>query len=652
MKQWVVVLALLAACGSHHGTTPGDSGADAPSVDAAIADAPIADAPIDAGPLGDPLAELVTLPAQCSADHWCWRDPTPIGNDYAHIYSTAPDNIWLVGQYGTVMQWDGHAWRFHHPPALPGQEAAQQYAFSIAGLGPRDMWLVYGTTLQHWDGTTWTIRDAAPTTGNPAFDSVWEAPNGDVWATMSNGQIDRSLGGGAFVKVDTGCQCFLGTIWGLAPDDFWITALPGTIFHSDGHTFTASASTPAVVGSFVGAARNDVWCTGVDGVVMHWNGASWTQIPTGLVDGFILGMNALAANDVWWWYQIASGSSVLLHWDGTSLTQTPLDTSAVGGFLYSAAIIEGRFWFVGRGGAVYTKSKAGSNTVAPIIDPHTDIITDIWGSSADDLYVTDGGKIQHWIGKSQTTLPIAAAFLSGVHTNGTDELFAVGRDVSPDRTGYVASAYHFDGTTWTKAELVTSTFQDFRYFTRVFAMGPGEAMAVGYKGLAFHFTGGRWTPLATGVTTDLLGVWGPDPDHLWITGAAGTLLTWDRAKPDLLTPDPTLPATTDDLVAVHGAGGVTWIATSNIEVLRNTGTGWTPLETACGPGCWVVARGLFAVDANNVVLSAAGQSRMARWNGTSFVLEDTGNALPSPVLFQPPGGPMLAGGSHGFTQHP
>jgi hypothetical protein len=50
------------------------------------------------------------------------------------------------------------------------------------------MWLIYGTTLQHWDGQTWTIRDTAPTTGNPAFDSVWEAPNGDVWATMSNGQ--------------------------------------------------------------------------------------------------------------------------------------------------------------------------------------------------------------------------------------------------------------------------------------------------------------------------------------------------------------------------------------------------------------------------------------------------------------------------------
>jgi len=546
------------------------------------------------------------------------------------------------------MQWDGTAWHFHHPPALPGQQASQQYAFSIAGRGPNDMWLIYGTTLQHWDGQTWTIRDSAPTTGNPAFDSVWEAPNGDVWATMSNGQIDRALGGGAFVKIDTGCNCFLGTIWGLAPDDFWMTALPGKIIHSDGHTFTTSTTTPGVVGSFVGAARNDLWCTGADGVMMHWNGQTWTQVPAGSIDDFILGMNALATNDVWWWSQGSSGS-VLLHWDGATLSQKPIDTNSAA-LLFSAAIVDGRFWFVGRGGAVYTKPP--DNTLAPIIDPHTDITIDIWGSSADDLYFTNGGQILHWDGTSQATIAIAAAYLSGVRTAGADELFAVGRDLTPDHMGYIASGYHFDGTTWTKSELVTSTFQDFRYFARVFAMGPGEAMAVGYKGIAFHFTGGQWTPVASGVTSDLLGVWGPDPDHLWITGAHGTLLQWDRAKPDILTPDPAAPATTDDLVAVHGAGGVTWIATSNINVLRNTGTGWTQLETSCGPGCFIAASTLFAIDANNVVLSASGQSRMARWNGKEFVLEDSGNALSSTVIFQPPGGPMLAGGSHGFTQHP
>jgi hypothetical protein len=644
MKKWVVLLAL-AACSSSHGGVAGDAGPGGSG-----ADAPIADAPGDAKPPGDPFKALAALPAQCSADHWCWRDPTPSGNDYAHIYATAPDNLWLVGQYGTVMQWDGAAWHAHHPPALAGQQASQQYAFSISGRGPDDMWLIYGTTLQHWDGQTWTIRDSAPTTGNPAFDSVWEAPNGDVWATMSNGQIDRALGGGAFVKIDTGCNCFLGTIWGLAANDFWMTALPGKIIHSDGHAFTPSVDTPAVVGSFAGAAGNDVWCTGTGGVAMHWNGATWTQVPTGLVDGFILGMTALATNDVWWWQQTSSASSVLLHWDGTTLTKTAIDTTAVGRFLYSAAIIDGRFWFVGGGGAVYTKTDA--NAVAPIVDPHTNIINDIWGTSADDLYFTDGGEIFHWNGTAQTTIPIAAAYLSGVRVGGADELFAVGHDVTADHLGYVASAYHFDGATWTKAPLVTSTFEDVRLFTRVFAMGPGEAMAVGSKGIAYHFTGGVWSAIDSGVTSDLLGVWGPDADHLWVTGAHGTLLRWDRATPDVLTPDPTAPATTDDLGAIHGAGGVTWIATSNINVLRNTGAGWTTVETACGPGCWISARGVFAIDANNVVLSSAGTSQLARWNGKGFALEDSGNAVASPVIFQPPGGPMLAGGSHGFTEHP
>src|SRR5258705_473809 len=82
---------------------------------------------------------LPAMPAQCSADHWCWRDPKPVGNDYDHVYATSDDNIWLIGQHGTVLQWDGAAWRTHHPAVLPGQAAAQ-FPMSISGRNAGDMW--------------------------------------------------------------------------------------------------------------------------------------------------------------------------------------------------------------------------------------------------------------------------------------------------------------------------------------------------------------------------------------------------------------------------------------------------------------------------------------------------------------------------------
>ena len=153
--------------------------------------------------------------------------------------------------------------------------------------------------------------------------------------------------------------------------------------------------------------------------------------------------------------------------------------------------------------------------------------------------------------------------------------------------------------------------------------------------------------MATGVTADLMGVWGPDGDQLWMTGTQGTLLTWSRTDPGVAVPDLTLPATPDDLGPIHGAGGITWIGvTNNIYVLmKPPGGSWTTVMAN------VVPSGLFAVSATNVVAASSAQSRLARWNGTQFIAEDTASGIATPVLFQPPGASMLASGRWGIVQH-
>ena len=66
----------------------------------------------------------------------------------------------------------------------------------------------------------------------------------------------------------------------------------------------------------------------------------------------------------------------------------------------------------------------------------------------------------------------------------------------------------------------------------------------------------------------------------------------------------------------------------------------------------VAVNGLFAIDAGNAVVTSAAQSRIARWNGTRFVPEDNASGLATPLVFRPPGGPMLAGGYSGLVQRP
>jgi hypothetical protein len=584
------------------------------------------------------------LPASCSDDHWCWRTPAPAGNDYAQVYATAPNNVWLIGQHGVVMQWDGSVWTFHHPAQPSGSVTA--LAYSISGRAADDMWLLIGSTIQHWDGSTWSISDSLKPNGIVSFDSIWEAPNGDVWVTMNNGSVDRSLGGRPFEQIDTGCNCLLGSIWGAAPDDFWLTALPGNIMHFDGRMFTTAYTGSTPVGSFVGVTKNDVWVSGTDGALLHWNGRAWSSVPTGVGVGYLSGATALGSNDVWWWdASDTSATSAFAHWDGKTVTATPVDTSSLGVFIYSAAIIDGRWWLVGGGGAVYTKD--GDDSVAPIVNPHVMNLQGIWGALDDDMYFATGGEIQHWDGATQTTLEpvIGASSLSGIRMGGVDELFGVGFDETADHTTYIANAYHYDGASWTKTPLVTSSVTDHHYFTQVWAIAPGEAMAVGYGGIAYRYGAGAWKPVATGVTSDLMGVWGPDADHLWIAGAGGTLLQWNRSSPDVMSPDPTL-STTDDLGAIHGADGVMWIAAGDAAVMRQSAAGWTRIATPVSPDS------IFAIGDTNVVVSSRGQSQMARWNGTAFVPEDNGAGAPTSVLFQPPGGTMLAGGLKTLVEHP
>jgi hypothetical protein len=647
MRRTIALVVLAAACGGPHSAAPPDA---APGDDAGPQ-------PPDAGgPHADPLAALAAMPAQCSADHWCWRDPKPTGNDYDHVYATSDDNIWLIGQHGTVLQWDGAAWRAHHPAVLAGQAAAQ-FSMSISGRSASDMWLIYGTAVEHWDGAAWTIKDTAPTNGSVGFDNVWEAPNGDVWVTLSNGTLSRSLGGGDFQRIDTGCGCFLGNIWGLAADDFWMTSLPGNILHSDGKTFTRSFTGTTPVGAILGTATDDIWVSGAAGTLLHWNGTAWKPVASGHTEGFLDRAGARARDDVWWWI-----GADLVHWDGTAITTTTIDTTidttgattgATSQFT-DAGLIGGRWWLVGYGGAVSTLT--GGKALQPVVQTSMAGMQSMWGSADSDLYFATGGEIFHWDGATTTPLPVTARRVTGVRTDGVDELFAGGYRLSDDRTRYVALGFHYDGAAWTTTELDVAPFAQNRYFEAIWPLGPGEAIAVGGGGLAYHHASGAWSPIATGVTANLAGVWGPDPDHVYITGAQGTLLRWDRAKPTVATPDPTLDAslipvdpihgTPLDLGPISGAGDRVWVGMPiSSDLLTYDGTRWTVVHAG------VPAGGLLALDATHAVVSSPGQSLLARWDGTAWTPEDIASGTTMPVLFQPPGGPLLAGGLGGLVEH-
>ena len=46
----------------------------------------------------------------CSVDRWCFSNPLPQGNTIWSAWALDANNVWAVGEAGTLIHWDGRDW--------------------------------------------------------------------------------------------------------------------------------------------------------------------------------------------------------------------------------------------------------------------------------------------------------------------------------------------------------------------------------------------------------------------------------------------------------------------------------------------------------------------------------------------------------------
>jgi hypothetical protein len=613
---------------------------------------PDAGEPADAG-TADPLAAYFAMPPMCSPDGWCWKWPTPQGNDFIRVFTTSDTNIWLTARHGVVLQWDGTKWTSHHPP-VPAGEPEEQFPFSIGGLSSTDMWLIFANQLEHWDGTQWTIEpDVVAGNGSgDLFDNVWEAPNGEVFMTESTGFMWHSVDGISFAKIDTGCNCFLGSIFGTSATDVFMTSLPG-IVHYDGSTFHGQDTQGLIVGSYQGVA-NDIWVAGEDNALLHYDGSTWTPVDIGLspAEWTLENVSFNATNDVWWWAdRSASDVVALLHWDGTSVHATPIDATNFP-LINSIAVIDDRWWLVGGSGSIFTKN--GFDTTPPVLaSPGSPFgsfnfgMEGMWGSSDDDMYFAVDGQLYHYDGANLAPEPLRATDVTGrANEDGSEDVFAFEINRVADGS-FVFDAYHFDQTTWSRTELTEPGGVEAAFIEVV--IDAGVCVLFQTDGLtSFIFENGVWTPIDIALPAGdrLTSGFVVDSGHVVLTGSQGPPLFWDRSNPNVTTPDATFPALgpTDEIGPINGAGGTLWAAVATRSSLFRSVAGGPWVEI---PGFTTGSEGggVFGVDASTVLTSSAGQSLVAKWVDTAATLERTPNEQPASSFFQPPGGTLTLWGA-------
>jgi hypothetical protein len=541
----------------------------------------------------------------------------PQGNALHAVRALAADRVIAVGDRGTVLAWDGHAWSLEDTPTrerlLAIEQAGSGDVFAvgehgtilrrasgapswsarasgtqatlraIAATAANDV-LVGGDGLAlHFDGTSWT-REALP---------VADVPDGTSLVALAqhDGTIDalgsRTLDGGApqrtILARDASGWHALSTV---AADVGSLCDLPdGTLVlsgasarHGDGRTWQErpfGADRP--LDALWCPRADDAWAAGYQGRLAHWDGHAWhrEELSTKLD---LFDLDGTSPGDVW----AVGEHGLIAHRDATAWTIVSSGTTTrLEGV---AGLAREDVWAVGDHVALHYDGR--SWTPAGPGAPADAELDALGGSRSALLAVGSKGAIRRYAGGAWTSEPSGTkATLEGVWASDDAHAVAVGGEWTqsdgaatwkrvanrPWATAiWGASASdvwaagergleHWDGTQWGPVAGTEAT-----PLFAVWGVSQNDVWAAGASGHFLHYDGARWSPVEAGTTQDLLALWGRSGSDVWAVGQHGTLLHWDGAHWKWRD-----SGTDERLHGVWGApGGDVWIVGHGGVVLR------------------------------------------------------------------------------------
>ena len=121
-----------------------------------------------------------TSGGSCSSDGWCWRNPLPQGNLLGATWGSDANNVWAVGDSGTILKWNGTAWAAQ-------VSGTTRYLTGIWGSDANNVWAVSRTgTILKWNGTAWAAQESGT---EQDLSGVWGSDANNVWAVGVTGTI-------------------------------------------------------------------------------------------------------------------------------------------------------------------------------------------------------------------------------------------------------------------------------------------------------------------------------------------------------------------------------------------------------------------------------------------------------------------------------
>lgn len=624
------LLSVLAACG-------GD--AAKPSVDAGrMHDAGPRKDDDDAGMKSDAAVDASTppppAPRVCSSDGFCWEAPLPQGETLHAAWAAAEDDVWMVGEHGVLLHYDGTNFR--------NVDAGTQAALlAVHGSAADDVWAVgSGGVVLHYDGANWnstdvsSLIDASAGSMTGALYGVFAAAHDSVWAVGFSGvkSVILHFDGQSWTNqaLSLTSDQILRSVFGVSGQKVWAVGDKGTILSFDGTQWTVDKSpTQAALYSVHALVDHDVWAVGAN-VALRWNGMAWSNVSTGLtgtLQGVRVDIAAPPPSDA----GTMMMTPTMMPADAGA-PQPPKGPWSVWAFSASGQVFR-------YNGTLWAELPSGTMTA------HDGVARLASGVM---LAVGDAGQIIRFDGDSRQDLSRGT---HGNHLslwNDGQNVWAVGDDIErrddhgwqsvprpSERSLYGvwgdAQGLWAVGTAGSVARYQANAWKDVSVSAAGEAWlhavaGAGDSVwIVGEGGLTMVSAAGSFIKVTAPVKSNLLDVWGADETNFWAVGEGGTVLRWDGMS-WLKVPTGAMGGVVQNLRAVWGTGkDDLWVVGAESTILHWNGSRFETQSLGAKytlNDVWGRAHDdVFAVGTGGVALHYDGQAWTTLATGTTSSLE-------------------------------
>lgn len=276
----------------------------------------------------------LAMAATARAVEWVQMD-SPTTVELNAIWGTSGTNVYVVGDDGTFLHYDGTSWQI-----VPGYPfAGDQYAdaMGIWGSGPNDIWIVGGywhgpydeqSFIIHFDGSTFNIvQDHI--SGYGRLNCVWGTSPDNVYAAggLHTPATIYHYNGTQWQLEYNGTEGNLPGLWGSSPTDIYaVGGHPSAeVIHWDGNNWTPMSSLPMSYSMYEiwGSGPNDIFAVNGDNyTVYHYDGTQWSAMSSPHTKN-LYAVWGSASDNVY-----AGGEDgVLLHYDGNAWSSITSNTS-------------------------------------------------------------------------------------------------------------------------------------------------------------------------------------------------------------------------------------------------------------------------------------------------------------------------------------